>query len=84
MPATKTMTGVRLPANLVERLDQVAEVTERSRNWLIRKSVEEYLAREAWVVEAIQAGVKAADQGQFATEKAVQKAFAHWGVNARD
>lgn len=84
MSATKTMTGVRLPATLVERLDQVAEVTERSRNWLIRKSVEEYLEREAWVVEAIQAGVKAADQGHFATAKDVGKAFAHWGVNAKE
>lgn len=39
------VTKVRLPTELVERLDDLGAERDRSRSYLIRKAVEEYLAR---------------------------------------
>lgn len=39
------VTKVRLPAELVERLDGMAVEWDRTRSYLIRKAVEEFAAR---------------------------------------
>ena len=38
--------SISIPADHVRKLDQIAIEKERTRNWLIRKAVEEYLKRE--------------------------------------
>ena len=39
--------SVRLPGKVTKQLDQLAEVTERPRSYLIRKAIEIYLAEYA-------------------------------------
>jgi predicted transcriptional regulator len=57
---------VRLDEATLGALDQLAEKTERSRNWLVAKAVEEYVALNAWQIGKIEAGIAAADRGDFA------------------
>jgi len=38
-----TSISLRLPENLAEKLEGIAKTTERSRSYLIRKAVEEYI-----------------------------------------
>ena len=59
---------VRLDEATLGALDQLAEKTERSRNWLVTKAIEEYVALNAWQVGKIEAGIAAADSGDFASE----------------
>lgn len=40
------MTSVRMPDELLERLERTAENLRRSKGWVIKDAVEEYLARE--------------------------------------
>lgn len=40
------MTSVRMPNELLERLECTAEQLRRSKGWIIKDAVEEYLARE--------------------------------------
>jgi predicted transcriptional regulator len=40
------MTSVRMPDDLMERLDATAERLRRSKSWLINDAIREYLARE--------------------------------------
>jgi len=56
--------SVRLPAELVERLDKVAAIMERPRSWVILDAVREYLADEGQEVLDIQAGIEEADRGE--------------------
>ena len=58
---------VRLEETVLGALDQLAEKTDRSRNWLVAKAVEDYVALNAWQVGKIEAGIAAADRGDFAT-----------------
>lgn len=59
---------VRLDESTLDALDQLAEKTERSRNWLVVKAVEDYVALNAWQIEKIEAGIAAADRGDFASD----------------
>lgn len=78
----KTVTA-RIDDDSMERLSKMAEATQRSRSWLVAEAVRNYLREEEWQIAAIEEGVKAADEGQFASPEEVKYAFARWGVDAR-
>ena len=56
--------SVRLPADMVEKLDKVAAILERPRSWVIMAAVREYLANEGQELFDIQAGIEEADRGE--------------------
>ena len=59
---------VRLDETTLAELDQLAKRTERSRSWLVTQAVQDYVALNAWQMEKIEAGIAAADQGDFASD----------------
>ncbi len=59
---------LRLDEATLEALDQLAEKTERSRSWLATKAIEDYVALNAWQIGKIEAGIAAADRGDFASD----------------
>jgi predicted transcriptional regulator len=59
---------VRLDETTLGALDRLAEKTERSRNWLVAKAIEDYIALNAWQVGKIEAGITAADRGDFSSD----------------
>ena len=59
---------VRLPNETRERLDKLSEVTARTRSWLTVRALDQYLETQLWQIEAIEAGVRAADRGEFASD----------------
>ena len=50
----------------MQALDRLAEKTERSRSWIAAKAIEDYIALNAWQIAKIEAGIAAADRGEFA------------------
>lgn len=64
---------VRLDEATLGALDELAEKTERSRAWLVTKAIEEYVALNAWQIGKIEAGIAAADQGDFASDQDVAR-----------
>jgi predicted transcriptional regulator len=73
---------VRLDEATLGALDQLAEKTDRSRTWLVTKAIEEYVTLNAWQIGKIEAGVAAADHGDFASDQdvaRVRKKFAGRG-----
>jgi predicted transcriptional regulator len=76
MPAPFT---VRLDETTLNALDHLAEKTDRSRNWLVSRAVEDFVALNAWQIGKIEAGLAAADRGDFASDDElarVRKKFA--------
>ena len=57
--------SVRLPAEIVEKLDKVAAILERPRSWVILDAIREYLADEGQEALDIQAGIEEADRGEL-------------------
>ena len=70
MPAA--FTG-RLDEATLGALDLLAEQTERSRSWLVRKAIEDYVALNSWQIGKIEAGIAAADRGEFAADDDVAR-----------
>ena len=64
---------LRLNEATLEALDRLAEKTERSRSWLATKAIEDYVALNAWQIGKIEAGIAAADRGDFASDDDVKR-----------
>lgn len=76
-PETTTMT-VRLPVEVSQRLEKLAEATARSRSWLAADAIQRYLELEEWQISEIEAGLREADAGEFATAEEVEAFFERW------
>lgn len=74
----KTTITFRLDTVKREALDSIAEVTDRDRSYVLNEAIDAYLDAHRWQIEHIKKGLRQARAGQFATEKAVAKAFARW------
>ena len=59
---------LRLDEATLDALDRLAEKTERSRSWLATKAIEDFIALNAWQIGKIDAGISAADRGDFASD----------------
>ncbi len=57
---------VRVEDKVIEKLDRIAALSDRSRAYLAAQAIEDYVAREEWQLAEIQAGVDEADRGDFA------------------
>lgn len=66
MPAPFT---VRLDESTLNALDHLAEQTDRSRNWLVTRAIEEFVALNSWQIAKIEAGISAANRREFAADE---------------
>jgi RHH-type rel operon transcriptional repressor/antitoxin RelB len=73
---------LRLDPGLRKKLDRLAEATQRSRSFLAAEAVREYIAINEWQIEEIKKGLHEAEQGDFATDKEVQRLLTKWTRSA--
>ena len=76
-----TMT-VRLEDDVKDRLNVLAEATHRSKSFLAAEAIRAYVENNEWQVGEIQAALKEADAGDFASDKDVTALAKKWKVNA--
>lgn len=76
-----TMT-VRLEDDLKDRLDVLAEATQRSKSFLAAEAIRTYVENNEWQIDEIQAALKEADAGDVASENDVAALARKWKVNA--
>lgn len=67
---TATLT-LRVPVEVRDRLDKLADATHRSKSYLAGEAIRQYLDLEAWQVGEIQQALKEADAGDFASDDEV-------------
>jgi RHH-type transcriptional regulator, rel operon repressor / antitoxin RelB len=75
-----TMT-VRLEDDVKDRLDVLAEATQRSRSFLAAEAIRAYVENNEWQIGEILAALREADAGDFASEKDVTALARKWKVN---
>ena len=76
-----TMT-VRLEDDVKDRLDFLAEATQRSKSFLAAEAIRAYVENNEWQIGEIQAALKEADAGDFADDRQVAALARKWKVNA--
>ncbi len=76
-----TMT-VRLEDEVKNRLEVLADATQRSKSFLAAEAIRLYVETNEWQVAEIQAGLSEADAGDFASDKDVAALARKWKPNA--
>jgi predicted transcriptional regulator len=77
-----TMT-IRLEDEVRDRLDQLAEATQRSKSFLAAEAIRAFVETNEWQIGEIRAALREADAGDFASDKEVAALSRKWKVNAR-
>jgi RHH-type transcriptional regulator, rel operon repressor / antitoxin RelB len=78
--------SIRVSQDLADRLEKLAQATERSKSYLAAQAIEEFVALQDWQVKAIKDGVAAAEQGELVSHEEALAALGKWGQkrNKRD
>jgi RHH-type transcriptional regulator, rel operon repressor / antitoxin RelB len=77
-----TMT-LRLEDDVKERLDKLADATQRSKSFLAAEAIREFVENNEWQIREIRAAVKEANAGDFASDAEVAALAKKWKVSAR-
>jgi RHH-type rel operon transcriptional repressor/antitoxin RelB len=77
-----TTLTIRLESDLKDRLDDLANVTNRSKSFLAAEAIQEFVALNEWQLQEIKTALAEADAGDFASEKELSKTLGKWGVDA--
>lgn len=74
--------SVRLPEDVLESLDKLAKITDRSKAWLMGHAIEQYVEHESWQVKAIESTLSKVQQrnAQFASHDDVGEWLSNWGT----
>jgi predicted transcriptional regulator len=72
----KTITiGARISEQLDQDLRTLALATGRSKSWLVAEALKSYVAAEKEFIEAVEEGMKAADEGRLTDHDVVVAEF---------
>ena len=67
--------SIRLTPETVQQIDSLAKAQDRSRNWWINQAIESALAEEQAWIDQVERGLKAANEGEFASDEEVEAVF---------
>ena len=70
--SSTTMT-VRLEGEIKDRLDRLAESTQRSKSFLASEAIREFIESNEWQIAETRAALKEADAGDFASDSDLKK-----------
>jgi len=71
----KSNVTVRLEADKIALLDDLAKSDDRDRSYLIKQAIDGYLRMRQWHIEEIKKAIAEADAGDFASEEEVERMF---------
>ena len=69
MPETGRVVTASLPADLVSRMVEVAERLDRSKSWIVREAVSQWLAEEQRRYELTLEALRDVDDGRTITQE---------------
>ena len=78
-----TTITIRLDEEVKERLDRLADSTNRSKSYLAAEAIRAFVETNEWQIAEIRASLKEADADDFASDKDVAALAKKWKVNAR-
>ena len=76
-----TMT-IRLEDGIKDRLEQLAVATQRSKSFLAAEAIQLFVESNEWQIGEIQAALKEADAGDYASDQDVADLATKWMARA--
>ena len=74
---------IRVDGETRQRLEKLSKATARTKSFLAAEAIRFYLDVNEWQIQEIEAGLKEADAGDFASEREVEAIFSKWRKNGR-
>jgi len=81
--AGSSVLTLRLDPKLKRQLDRLSRATSRSRSFVAAEAIREYVALNQWQIEETTKALSQADDGDFASERDVQRTLTKWMRRAR-
>lgn len=78
MKTENPVISFRVPSEIYEKLEQLVKATKRSKADLLLHWLEEAISLEEWQIQEIEAGIKEADAGMFASSTEVERVLTKW------
>jgi len=78
---TMTMT-IRLEPELKQRLDHLAEATQRSKSFLAAQAIRDFVDLNEWQIQEIRSALVESDNEDYASDELVRDVMGKWGVDA--
>jgi RHH-type rel operon transcriptional repressor/antitoxin RelB len=75
-----SLLSIRVKDELKQKLDSLAEATQRSKSFLATEALERYVELESWQVSHIRKGIRQADEGLLLRGEDVDTWLASWGT----
>ena len=73
-----TTLTIRIDPEVKDRLDRLAEATQRSKSFLAAEAIRSFVDTNEWQISEVRAALKEADAGDFATDKEVAALARKW------
>jgi RHH-type transcriptional regulator, rel operon repressor / antitoxin RelB len=73
---------IRIEDDVKDRLDRLAESTQRSKSFLAAEAIREFVENNEWQIGETRVALKEANAGDFASERDVAALAKKWNVNA--
>ena len=64
---------IRVPDEVADRLNQIAQKLDRSRSHMAAQAIEDFVSREEWQLAEVEDGIAEADRGEFASDDDVAR-----------
>ena len=77
-----TTITIRLDDDVKDRLDALAQATQRSKSFLAAEAIRQFVDLNAWQVQEIHAALQQADAGDFASAGEVHALMKKWHADA--
>lgn len=74
---------IRIDGAIRQRLEKLSKATARTKSFLAAEAIRCYLDLNEWQIDEIEAGLRDADAGDFASEAQVEAIFSKWRTSER-
>ena len=75
MPDADRVVTANLPAEMISKLDEIAHRTDRSKSWIIRQALAEWIAEEQRRHELTLEALKSVDEGRTYSQAEIEEFF---------
>ena len=72
--------STRLPRSMKTELEALARSTGRNRNTLVQEALRRFIDLQRWQIAEIEAGIREADAGIFASDEEMDEMWAEFGL----
>jgi RHH-type rel operon transcriptional repressor/antitoxin RelB len=80
--STETL-SIRIDSAMKEKLEALAEQTQRSKSFLAAEAIAAYVELESWQIGEIEAGIRDDDAGRVVGHEQVKQWLAGWGTKGQ-